>query len=338
MSYKIGYSVCFYEDNTRLNWEGTAPRPLITDIWYPTLDDGKETELYIGPPDSPQFKAGRVIRDAEIAQGVFPLVLLSHGTGGTALQMGWLATILAEHGYIVAGVNHHGNNALEPYVAEGFLFWWERPRDVSAVLTQLLEDEFWGTRIDTQRIGAAGFSLGGSTVIMLAGGEIDFQEFRAVYQNPDRDLMQDIPPEFPDPEAFLTLLKQLLRDDTIRVSSCRDERIRCVIAMAPVLGEAFTPAGLTSINIPVRILVGEADELAPPKYNAIRFGDLIKTAELTIFRGQIGHYVFLGEATEIGKQVVPFLCLDPPGIRRSDLHKKASYLSLDLFERSFGRG
>jgi predicted dienelactone hydrolase len=337
MARKVGLTTLHYRDKSRVNWEGTSARPLSTDIWYPTSDDSVCPEVFLGPPEAPLFKVGCATRDAEIAPGIFPLVLLSHGTGGAALQLGWLATILAENGYIVAGVNHHGNNALEPYVAEGFLFFWERPQDVSEVLTQLLEDESWGTRIETQRIGAAGFSLGGSTVIMLAGGEIDFQAFRAVYQDPDRDLMRDIPPEFPDQEAFLTLFKQLLRDDTIRVSLYRDERIKCVIAIAPVLGEAFTPAGLASIDIPVRILVGEADELAPPTNNAMRFRDLIKTAELTIFRGQVGHYVFLGEATEIGKQVAPLFCIDPPGIKRSVLHERASDLALELFDRSFGR-
>lgn len=53
----------------------------------------------------------------------FPVVLLSHGTGGTAASLGWLAHGLAAAGYVVLGVDHHGNTASEPYRAEGFLSW-----------------------------------------------------------------------------------------------------------------------------------------------------------------------------------------------------------------------
>lgn len=45
--------------------------------------------------------------------------MLSHGTGSSAIQLAWLGTVLARHGYIAVAVNHPGNNALEPYTAEG---------------------------------------------------------------------------------------------------------------------------------------------------------------------------------------------------------------------------
>jgi predicted dienelactone hydrolase len=214
----------------------------------------------------------------------------------------------------VAGVNHHGNTALEPYTAQGFLLWWERAKDLSAVLPQLLEDATFGPQINRQHIGAAGFSLGGATVIALAGGMVDPQAFRAVYQDPERDILREVPPEFPDPPALVALLKTLLASDMGGPQSYRDPRIRCVFAIAPVLGEAFTPDGLGAIEIPVKIVVGEADRLAPAAANAARFASLIQGAELTILDGQVAHYTFLGEGTEIGKQVLPDLCLDAPGV------------------------
>src|SRR5256885_8472094 len=42
-----------------------------------------------------------------------PLIVLSHGTGGGAATMAWLAETLASNGYIVAAVNNHGNTAAE---------------------------------------------------------------------------------------------------------------------------------------------------------------------------------------------------------------------------------
>ena len=67
--------------------------------------------------------------EAHPADGEFPLIVLSHGTGDSAQIMAWLACALASRGYIVAAVHHPGNNALEKYTAEGFLIWWERARD-----------------------------------------------------------------------------------------------------------------------------------------------------------------------------------------------------------------
>lgn len=292
MPYKVGLQTLSYIDEARANWEGTAPRPLLTNIWYPAINDAIETDIFIGPPDAPLFKVGHASRGAIPLSGTFPLILLSHGTGSVALQLGWLASSLATDGYIVAGVNHHGNTALEPYTAQGFVLAWERAKDLSVVLTQLFDDRLFGQHINRQQIGAAGFSLGGYTVIALAGGILDLQVYQEVYRNPERDILRDIPPEFPDPPAIVALLKYLFENDINHKQSVQDKRIRCAFAIAPALGEAFTPAGLATIEIPVKIVVGEADTLAPAETNAMRFAKSIKQAELTILDGQIAHYTF----------------------------------------------
>jgi predicted dienelactone hydrolase len=106
---------------------------------------------------------------------------------------------------------------------------------------------------------------------------------------------------YPDASALVTLFKSLVENDTNHKQSYRDERVRCVFAIAPVLAEAFTPAGLAPIETPVKIVVGEADTFAPARTNAMRFASLIQRAELTLLEGQVAHYTFLGEGTEIGK-------------------------------------
>src|SRR5690606_8457376 len=66
-----------------------------------------------------------------------PLVLLSHGTGGAADDLAWWVAGLHDAGFDVAAVDHHGNNHHDGYLAEGFAWWWERPRDLSFVLDHL---------------------------------------------------------------------------------------------------------------------------------------------------------------------------------------------------------
>ena len=62
---------------------------LITMIWYPASVHATETQQWVGDPAHPFANAGRAARDAELAATPkrFPLILLSHGTGGSALMM-----------------------------------------------------------------------------------------------------------------------------------------------------------------------------------------------------------------------------------------------------------
>ncbi len=72
------------------------------------------------------------------------------------------------HGYITVSVNHNGTAKEERRKGSQTLsdfFFWERPHDSSAVLNFILIDPFFAGKVDTQKIGAAGFSLGGATII-----------------------------------------------------------------------------------------------------------------------------------------------------------------------------
>lgn len=329
MNHPVGLQTLHLTDPTRRNWQNTGQRPLVTDIWYPANENAQEQDILIGPPDAPLFVAGRAAREADLAASPqhFPLVMLSHGTGGAAMQHGWLATVIAAHGYIVAGVNHHGNTALEPYVIQGFSHVWERARDVSEVLTQLLGHPTFGSRIRRDQIGAAGFSLGGYTVILLAGGITDLKAFDAAYKNSGRKLIDEVPPEFPDPAAFVAYFQNLVENDTDHKQSFRDERIKAGFSIAPPLGEAFTPEGLKPIQIPIQIVVGAADTQAPPERNAEHFAKWITGSELTILPVPVGHYVFLADATELGKEMLPMLCVDPPRIDRAAIHSRVSEMA-----------
>jgi predicted dienelactone hydrolase len=335
MNFRVGLRRLLYEDMGRKSWDSDRPRPLSTDVWYPALDTAVERDIFIGPPDMPLFYAGRAGRDPDLASAPdrFPLILLSHGTGGLSLQIGWLAETLASRGYIAAAVNHHGNNGLEPYLAQGFLHYWERPRDLTVVLDQLLADPVFGPRIDPNCVGAAGFSLGGYTVIALAGGIASVGLLIDEFRKLGPDIETAIPPEFSDHSAFMKEFESLSDQTSAANTSYRDQRIKAVFALAPVLGPAFSPAGLSSINIPVKIVVGAADRSAPAAGNASHFARYIKTAELTILE-KVGHYTFLAEATEAGKRELPMLCLDEEGVDRALIHQMVAGWAVEFFDKN----
>lgn len=325
-----------YVDEQRRNWDQTGPRPLETTIWYPA----SPTEHAVTPANAP-FELEPVEPDAPLAgQGKYPLILISHGTGGCAPALLWLGHYLAAHGYIVVAVNHHGNTCGEAKAdPRGFFLWWERPKDLSAVLDRLLRDPVFGTHIDQSRIGAIGFSLGGYSVITLAGGRIDRPRFVRFCGSPDRDFTCGPQDEFPQaPELFHKLeASDPVVQEAIKHSgdSYRDPRIRAVFALAPVFASGFGRKDLADIRIPVEIVVGAGDTVAPPKTNAERYAALIEGARLVKIPGPVGHYDFVPVCNEIGRKVLSGrLCHDASGVDRRKVHAEAQSLALQFFDRT----
>lgn len=334
----VGLARLILEDPVRQNWDGTNARPLVTSIWYPATDVAQMAEIGI-PPERPVFIGGYAARNAELssAQNIYPLIVMSHGTGGAAMQMMWLGRELAAEGYIVAAVDHHGNSAAEEmFDSRGFRMPWERARDISVVLDLLLADPQWGPRIDASRIGAAGFSLGGYTVTALAGGRIDFDQFEAFCAGTDRDATCDPQSEYPEAgEKFEMMLQS---DPVLRArmtehrASYRDDRIRTIVAMAPALGQAFTDESLANIHVSYLAIAGSADDVAPPSTNAEPLVQRISGARLHLLPGA-GHYVFLNRCNQRGKRFVP-VCKDAPGISRTDIHQDTVAQTLKFFQAS----
>ena len=118
----------------------------------------------------------------------YPLIVFSHGFTGCNTQTRFLMEALANAGYLVLAPNHQdagcgrgryvfGNGTQKPAVPFRDAGEWsdqtyrDRREDMKAVLNALLShSEFDGVRVDGSRIGAAGHSLGGYTVLGLAGG------------------------------------------------------------------------------------------------------------------------------------------------------------------------
>ncbi|MGA2099073.1 MAG: alpha/beta hydrolase [Candidatus Acidiferrum sp.] len=335
--YKVGVATRPFTPAEPFDWRGAKTHTLITDIWYPAEANALEMPQWIGPADSPFASAGKAAPDAPIiaAPAKFPLILLSHGTGGSSKMMAWLGTALASHGFIAAAVNHPGNNSLEDYTPQGFSLWWERASDLSVLLDQILADSTFGAHIDAKRVGAAGFSLGGFTVIEIAGGIGELSRYQEFCKSPKADRMCGDPPEFPGLSAKVAALAR--SDAAMQAAlldaakSHRDPRIRAVFAMAPALGPAFSPESLAKINIPVQIVAGASDTVVPIETSAKFFASKIPGAQLTVYQA-VGHYTFLATCQELGDRTRPELCVDQAGILRNEIHAQTATMAFHFFE------
>jgi predicted dienelactone hydrolase len=144
-------------------------------IWYPAAPAAVEAPLDIGPPGKPLFTPGSAAPDAAFEDArPRPVILLSHGFGGTARIMAWFGTALARHGYVVIAVDHPGNNGRDPMTIGGSVLNWERPGDLKTALDKAKTDPTIGPHLDLNRLGAAGFSAGGFTTLVEAGARVDF--------------------------------------------------------------------------------------------------------------------------------------------------------------------
>lgn len=115
-------------------------RDLHVTVWYPAKDGGEP--VMIGA--NRVFAGAPAVPDAAPAQGRFPLVVLSHGSGSRVQGMSWLATELAKAGFVVAGPNHPGTTS--GYSTPGDTpKLWQRAADLSAVIDRLTGEGMAGS-------------------------------------------------------------------------------------------------------------------------------------------------------------------------------------------------
>jgi predicted dienelactone hydrolase len=153
-------------------------------VWYPTKAASKQHAY------GPNFSGVLALNasPSTACGGRVPLVVFSHGDLGCGLQSVVFTEQLARSGYVVAAPDHadatlchtippRGSHAQTPQQADilkpetwNDTTWVDRRDDLETVIDTLLGDREFGSVIDAQKIGAAGHSLGGYTVVGLAGG------------------------------------------------------------------------------------------------------------------------------------------------------------------------
>ncbi len=341
--YAVGYMEGLTSDPERQSWTSDAPRPLAWTAWYPTPPGTQTKEKLLGPTGSEIFRIGVVAENAELSSDAeqWPVVLLSHGTGGSARDLGWLGGHLAAKGFICLGVSHHGNTAIEPYLPEGFLCWWERAHDLTVILDWFASQGPLANRVDLSHVFAAGFSLGGYTAFALAGAisNMDqFQDWLATKAGSYRG-----PREFPDLADYIPRLlaeSTQFQDSFARhANSYLDRRIQAIATFAPApTVRAFEPDSVEGIAIPVQITVGRDDQEAPHDECSLWLQQHNPNFDVKLLGSDVGHYVFLPEATEAGKKLEPSICIDPDGVERRAIHVNAAQATEQLFRGVIEKG
>ena len=283
------------------------------DIWYPAQPGGKAVTVggngvFFGTP------AGR---DAPLRDGKFPLVLVSHGAGGNAGQFGWIASELADNGYVVVLPSHPGTSSGNAN-ADAAVRVWERPQDISAVLDHMTlhRDEF--AYIDLKNIAVVGFSAGGYTALAVSGARVDPDRLQRFCDESDHG-MSDC--------AFLHHfgidLHQM--DLSPAAQSLQDARVKTGVIVDPGIMSTVTNESLSEIEIPLFVINLGTNESVPAGVHALEASTLIPNAEHMFFPDAT-HFSFLAECKERGAEILEKegeldpLCEDAGGRSRSEIH------------------
>jgi predicted dienelactone hydrolase len=303
--FNVGERTINYFDNSR-------NRQIKAEIWYPTFEidslHQRRTEL--------PFQLSPTIRDAKFINKSYPLIVISHGTGGNRFSLAWLAIELAKNGYIVVAPDHWGNT-FDNKIPEYFVRYWDRPQDINFLLTSVLADESINFSIDKERIGMMGFSFGGYTTLAIAGVVVNCNLIK------EKAKTKVGKKEFTVPElGDLRKLIYAINCDEIP-TTFKDDRFKVFVAMAPALGLGM-PDEPQNIKEPVLIIGVNNDKVAPIETNAIKYSRLIPKSKFSLLEGKTGHYIFLNKGNnELQKQAKRYYS-DDKSVNRQLIHEQVT--------------
>ncbi|WLQ16618.1 alpha/beta fold hydrolase [Hahella aquimaris] len=318
--------------------DASAHRPLHVSIWYPmqeeqTSNATRASTISIG--ENQAFFGVQARPNAEPAQDAHPLVVLSHGYGGNWRNLNWLAAELAAQGYVVAAPDHPGTTTFDRRPVEAAKLW-ERPHDLSRVIDFILDNPKLAGEINADNIAAIGHSLGGWTVMALAGARFDQTHFAAeclAHPNPRVCGLSD----------ELGLSTEGAAKASLE-ASLADHRVRAVVSLDLGLARGFTPASLAAVRIPVLIFgagvdIGDLPARMESGYLSVHLPSA-RSQYLEI--PDAAHFSFMQRckpsAIALLEEEVPgdgVICKDGEDRSREEIHQQVAGLVIAFLKQAF---
>lgn len=296
-------------------------------VWYPA--GARTYPVPIG--DNALFQGARAFMGAAVAKGKFPLILLSHGSGGNMDGLAWLSSGLVARGAIVLAVNHPGSTSGDSSPRRS-MYLGSRAADLSAALDQLLANPDFAPHVETGRISALGFSLGGTTTLALAGLRFDPGGLAGLCDQPER-----IGVGCAFYRAGGVDMAHLPADFGADAS---DARISRAVAIEPGFTEALTEDSIAATDKPVLLLsLGDASTqwtLTDTGPNGTRLDErLAHGARAVVSPGH--HFTALpvckpGGAEMLAEDGDDPICDDPEGTDRAEAHRQMIRLIADFLD------
>lgn len=291
-------------------------RQLDSVIYYPTEQQG--TQRLQG--DNAVFRGISVLSDAPLAKGKFPLVILSHGSGGNNTSLAWLADKLVQQGMVVVAANHPGSTTGDSIPAKSAQLWLQT-EDISFVISALLSDPHWKSSLDKQPIGVIGHSKGGYSAIAALGATLSLPYFIASCQQQ---------PEQPNCQFYTRAGVKL---DQLSAKKFEgnyvDKRLRFAIALDPGMIPFYQKNSLLHLSAPLLLI--NADYFISPNDSLNLGGEkwvqqLNQPGITAVTLTNSGHFDFLplckpAAGAILAEEGEAFICATQ-AVERENLHQQ----------------
>ena len=253
-------------------------------------------------------------RDCPIAGTKLPLVLMSHGSGGSFLGHHDTAAALADAGFVVAAINHPNDN-FQDLERRGHLSTLAaRPVDMRRLTDHMLGAWPAREKLAADQVGFFGFSRGGFTGLVATGAVPDFR----------------LGLRFCTPTSKIPFCGQIQRQE-LPAPPARDARIKAAVIVDPL--SFFDAEGLNQVAVPVQLWASArgGDGVTPDDVEAIR-RNLPVPPDWHV-AANAGHFAFLAPCAPAMAKALPEICNDGAGFDRSAFHADFNARVLAFFRQ-----
>ena len=234
--------------------------------------------------------------DAPVAEGRFPLVVISHGTGGSHLIYRTVSTYLASNGYVVALLEHPGNNRNNNELEGTYANLVNRPRHVRLTIDAVSLDPQFAACVQPDNVAIIGHSMGAYTALAVAGG------------TPWTEARQ-------------------------RVEVTPDPRVRALVLLAPATAWYVPEDSLSQVTVPILMLIAEHDPFTP-RWHAELVLDRVPDRDKVTLQviENAGHFSFLSPFPPQMRNSAFLPSTDPEGFDREKFHEWLPGAVLDYLD------
>jgi predicted dienelactone hydrolase len=274
-------------------------------IWYPCAQPVRDIEVGL--------LTIAVAKDCPVTGEKLPLIVISHGKGGSLIGHYDTAQTLADAGFVVVAISHPGDNALDKSRMDDPSVFVERPADIKRAIDFMLGPWPDANKIDATRIGLFGFSRGGYTGLVAIGANPHFgKRLRSCEGNGS------------------ALCDQIHKGELPELT--HDPRIKAAVIADP-LSIFFTPNSFTAVNVPVQLWGSErgGDGVTPESVVAIASQLPQKPEFHAVPNSQ--HFDFLPPCPPALAKAAPVICVDAPGFDRTAFHQELNAAMLAFFRK-----
>lgn len=286
-------------------------------VYYPTSSQAHPLKrgpftLNVAPEGQPVRGNGR-------------LIVMSHGSGGSALVHADLAGVLVEQGFVVAVPEHSGDN-YKDHSKPGPESWKRRPAEVSRTIDVVGRDSRFAPLLQLDQVGMYGMSAGGHAALTLAGGRWSPARMK---EHCEAHLAEDfyscvglaarLTGGFFDgmkKTIALWVIRQRMDDPTWYTYT--DPRISVIVASVPYAVD-FDMQSLAKPRVPLALVTAQQDKWLIPRFHSEAVLRACTTCERVADFPNGGHGALLSPFPPTLTGLAAELLNDPPGFDRGVL-------------------